>query len=174
MSKRKIEPLFKKRPLFNSAWIAFSQVHTDILGVGKIIGGKVQHNIEMGTAGGFENACPIRMSYVLNQTGFPISKSHHYAMVSGGDHRRYIYRVTDMIRYLTKHFGKPDKLKTAPLNSADFANMKGIVVFTGHGSDNASGHITLWDGNVCSDACHFYPSSDSHLIPESAMIWVLL
>lgn len=40
--------------------------------VGRIIGGNVGQNI---SGGYFENACPIRMSYVLNATGFPISRS---------------------------------------------------------------------------------------------------
>lgn len=46
--------------------------------VGKKIGGNVQTNIEL-PEGGFRNACPIRMSYVLNKTGFPIPKNRRAA-----------------------------------------------------------------------------------------------
>ena len=41
------------------------------------------------------NACPIRMSYVLNQTGFLVRKSARYATVSGGDHMQYLYCELD-------------------------------------------------------------------------------
>ncbi len=79
-----------RRPSFNSAWTAFMAIRLPVAEVGKKIGGVVQKNIEM-TTGGFQNACPIRMSHVLNVTGFPILKSSQYAMVSGADHRQYYF-----------------------------------------------------------------------------------
>jgi hypothetical protein len=45
-------------------------VNVPVADVGKKIGGNVQKNID---AHIFENACPIRMSYVLNKTGLPIA-----------------------------------------------------------------------------------------------------
>ena len=62
------------RPSFNNAWAAFMAVKIPVAEVGKKIGGNVQRNIEM-PVGGFENACPIRMSYVLNNTDFPIVRN---------------------------------------------------------------------------------------------------
>lgn len=160
------------RPAFNSAWVAFMAVQLPVAEVGKKIGGNVQKNIEL-PAGGFENACPIRMSYVLNTTGAPIQKSSLYAMVSGGDRFQYIYRVGDMMSYLERTFGKPDKTVRAPKPS-DFANMKGIIVIKGHGWSNASGHVTLWDGSKCSDSCHLMNDPDNGpFIPEVASIWIL-
>ncbi len=82
------------RPSFNEAWSAFGKVNFPVADVGRIIGGNVGQNI---SGGYFENACPIRMSYVLNATGFPISRSSPYATVSGSDKKFYIYRVNDMI-----------------------------------------------------------------------------
>ncbi len=64
------------RPSFNEAWSAFGKVNFPVADVGRIIGGNVGQNI---SGGYFENACPIRMSYVLNATGFPISRSSPYA-----------------------------------------------------------------------------------------------
>jgi hypothetical protein len=117
-----------RRPSFNSAWTAFLAVRYPVATVGKKIGGNVQKNIELAD-GGFQNACPIRMSYVLNATGFPIHPNPQYAMVSGGDHRQYIYRVADMMSYLERTFGKPDKTAKSPKPS-DFANMKGIILLS--------------------------------------------
>ncbi len=57
------------RPAFGAARNRFREVNVNVETVGKLLGGKVQHNIE---AGIFQNACPIRMSYVLNYCGVPI------------------------------------------------------------------------------------------------------
>lgn len=64
------------RPSFNAAWLAFRKVNHSVADVGSIIGGNVGQNI---TGGYFQNACPIRMSYVLNATGFPIVRNSPYA-----------------------------------------------------------------------------------------------
>ncbi|MGC0591387.1 hypothetical protein ACN6J7_28350, partial [Salmonella enterica subsp. enterica serovar Abony] len=49
------------RPSFNEAWLAFRKVNHSVADVGSIIGGNVGKNI---TGSYFQNACPIRMSYV--------------------------------------------------------------------------------------------------------------
>lgn len=161
-----------QRPAFNTAWSTFMAVRRPVKEVGKLIGGKVQQNIDM-PVGGFENACPIRMSYVLNKTGFPIPRSASYAMVSGADRMQYIYRVRDMMRYLEDTFGAPDKQVASP-RPDHFKDMKGIVVIKGSGWGNASGHVTLWDGTLCADSCHLLgdPANGS-FVPESGAIWVL-
>ncbi len=100
-----------KKPLFGPAWIRFSEVNVNVKKVGALIGGKVESNIENGI---FENACPIRMSYVLNYTGIPIPSNSGYATVSGKDKKWYLYRVNDMILFLEKNFGKPDITVKSP------------------------------------------------------------
>ena len=161
-----------ERPSFTSAWDAFVSVNLPVKDVGKIIGGNVQKNIEL-PVGGFENACPIRMSYVLNTIGCPIQKSSKYATVSGADHRQYIIRVNDMMNYLEQTFGKPDKTVESP-GTSDFDGMKGIIVVKGRGWSNARGHVTLWNGTACSDICHLmYDPENGPFTPESASIWVL-
>lgn len=158
------------RPSFNSAWKAFMDVRLPVSEVGKKLGGNVQKNVETKI---FQNACPIRMSYVLNKTGFPITRADRYATVSGADNRLYLFRVNDMMAYLERVFGKPEKTVRAP-KPADFANMKGILVVKGHGWSNAKGHVTLWDGTRCSDSCHLTHDPDNGpFIPETASLWVL-
>lgn len=159
-----------RRPSFSSAWSAFADVRIPVAEVGKKIGGKVQVNIE---ANIFQNACPIRMSYVLNKTGFPIARSSGYASVSGADMMQYLYRVNDMMGYLEQRFGKPDKTASSPTPS-DFSAMKGIIVVKGHGWANARGHVTLWNGYQCSDSCHLMHDPDNGpFVPETASLWVL-
>ncbi|GGD56421.1 type VI secretion system amidase effector protein Tae4 [Caballeronia grimmiae] len=158
------------RPPFASAWLAFLDVRVSVAGVGKLIGGRVNDNVK---AGIFQNACPIRMSYVLNRTGFPVRKDAAYASVSGADGAQYLFRVNDMMAYLERQFGKPEKTVKSPRED-DFRGEKGILVVRGHGWDNAQGHVTLWDGNACSDSCHLLHNPDNGtFIPETALLWKL-
>lgn len=160
------------RPSFYRAWHAFMEVNIPVKEVGKKLGGRVQANVDM-PQGGFENACPIRMSYVLNQIGMPIHKNLKYKTVSGEDGNQYLFRINDILEYLEKVFGKPDKKVNAPKPS-DFTNMKGIIVVKGHGWGNAKGHVTLWNGMTCSDTCHLTDDPENGtFIPENASIWVL-
>lgn len=158
------------RPTFTKAWTAFAEVQLSVSEVGKKIGGKVKVNID---AGIFANACPIRMSYVLNKTGFPIARNPKYASVSGADGRQYLYRVPDMMRYLNDKFGAPDKTVKSPLPT-HFVGMNGIVVIKGHGWSDAVGHVTLWNGSVCSDTCHMLEDPENGtFVPETGSIWKL-
>ncbi|EAU4476870.1 type VI secretion system amidase effector protein Tae4 [Salmonella enterica] len=158
------------RPSFNEAWLAFRKVNHSVADVGSIIGGNVGKNI---TGGYFQNACPIRMSYVLNATGFPIARNSPYAKVSGADNKFYIYRVNDMIDHLTHNMGKPDLIVNNPKQS-DFIGKKGIIVVKGHGWSNARGHVTLWKGSICSDQCHLLNDPDNGpFVPEVGTLWIL-
>jgi hypothetical protein len=148
-------------------------IRVSVKEIGKIIGGKVQQNIEMPKRG-FKNACPIRMSDVLNKTGFPIRKSSGYEMVSGRDGMWCIYRVPDRMDYPRDTFGAPDKHVNKKPETTDFEGLKGIVVVKGSGWENARGHVTLWDGAKCSDSCHLMHDPDNgSFVPKEASIWVL-
>lgn len=136
-------------------------------GVGKKIGGKVEQNIQVGVddpTQGFKNACAIRMSYGLNYSGVTVPRGT-WQTVSGGDGKQYIYRVSDLLKFLKAEFGEPDKTIKNPKMS-DFAGDKGIVVFSVSGWSDASGHATLWDGNMCADHCYFQNATE-------ASIWLL-
>lgn len=158
------------KPSFTKAWAYFTDVNVPVKDVGKKIGGNVQINIDSGV---FQNACPIRMSYVLNKTGILIPSGKKYAVVSGKDKNQYMYRVNDMISYLEEVFGKPDVTIKSPKES-DFKGKKGIIVFSGSGWSNARGHVTLWDGSICSDACHFmFSPENGPFVPEKGFLWSL-
>ena len=149
------------------------RINVPVKQVGEIIGGHVKINIDLGAQGGFKNACPIRMSYVLNRTGFMIPKNPRYKMVSGADGHQYIYRVADLRAYLEQIFGNPDKTVRFP-KEADFATMKGLILIQGSGWDNAGGHTTLWDGTRCADSCHLLNDPDNgRFNPETGVIWQL-
>jgi hypothetical protein len=156
------------KPMFQTMWHHFVAIYGNgsVPNVGEKIGGKVRENIELGIKdpkAGFTNACAIRMSYSLNNSGVLISRGA-WKTVSGGDKRQYIYRVSDLIKYLTLTFGKPDKTVKNPKPS-DFAGKKGILVFGVQWSD-ATGHATLWNGITCSDRCYFPVAAE-------ASIWLL-
>ena len=167
------------RPLFHSAWARFQQINVSVGDVGRIIGGKVRVNID---SGAFPNACPIRMSYVLNRTGFPVNKNFvplddqgRQQVSSGDDGLWYIYRVNPMIEYLRKVFGTPDmELTRPPITAGAFLGMKGILIVTGHGWDNAAGHVAIFDGSTCADSCHFTGDpANGTFAPAKAILWKL-
>ena len=84
-----------------------------------------------------------------------------------------MYRVKDMIAFLNKIFCSPDFSVKNPKKS-DFFSKKGLIIFSGSGWSNASGHVTLWNGVSCSDDCHFMGSPENGtFIPEVAYIWEL-
>lgn len=147
-----------QRPNFNLAWAAFSRVNGSVAHVGQVIGGKVRLNIDGGI---FTNACAIRMSYVLNQTGFPIT-ANAGAVSSGDGGARYLYRVKDLVPHLEKLFGKPEHTHEKP-TAANFAGKRGILVFDVPIWSDASGHATLWNGTMCSDSCYFAESTRASL-----------
>ena len=153
------------RPRFSTMWAHFATIYGDgeITTVGNTIGGKVKENIDLGVKEptlGFTNACALRMSYSLNYSGVLVTRGL-WKTVSGDDKNWYIYRVTDLLKFLTQNFGAPDKTVKNP-KPKDFQGEKGILVFRVNWGD-ATGHATLWDGNVCSDHCYFPVSLEASI-----------
>lgn len=154
------------RPKLSTAVQAFKRVYDnigkDVPSVGTLIGGKVNHNINNLTPaeGKFENACAIRMSYVLNESGFKIPYMRGKS-VSGKNGNWYIYTVENIKTHLNNTFGKPDMVITNP-KETDFNKKKGILLFDVSWAD-ATGHATVWDGTNCSDKCYFPQSSKAYL-----------
>ncbi len=158
----------KSRPIFSKMLDNFKKVYGDgsLKHVADVIGGKVAVNIEMGIKDpntGFTNGCAIRMSYALNYSENNITRGI-WNTVSGADKKWYIYRVQDLINYLTQNFGSADKVIKHP-KSENFSNMQGIIVFQVDWKD-ATGHASLWNGENCSDHCYFDKASE-------ASIWFL-
>ena len=145
------------RPSFARAWSLFAEVKISVKEVGNKIGGKVKANTDSGV---FQNACPMRMSYVLNYSGFPIPARQNYAVVSGDDKKSYMYRVNDMMDFLKRSFGAPDITVKSP-RLANFAGKQGILLIQGHGWQNARGHVTLWNGSICSDFRFHYTNNQT-------------
>jgi len=164
-----------ERPDFSNAWRVFSQVASfNVNNIGKIFGSKVKQNIEIPKVedGKWTNACTIRMSYMLNRTGFPI-QTGKYGVVSARDGKWYMYRVSDMLLHLQDVFGSPDiEVNRAPVPD-DFKGMRGILVVTGTGRGEARGHVTLWDGLTCPDICHFAGDDNGPFSPRKAAMWIL-
>ena len=158
------------RPGFAAAWNRFKEIDLPVVDVGRKIGGYVQLNI---TSTDFRNACPIRMSYVLNYCGIRIPAPGQYHAVSGKDHRWYMYRVMEMKDFLLRRFG-PAELRLARPLSQGFVGRRGILLFEGDGWNDARGHVTLWSGRACADACHFSGQAGNGLfVPTQASLWVL-
>jgi len=146
-----------KRPKFNLMWSTYPKGSAD--DVFNLIGGKVQAN-------NFANSCTIRVSRSLNYSGDPVDFIPPNLTVSGKDRKWYIYRVTELIKYLTKKYGKPDLVVEGAPYESKFSGKKGIIVFDVDAWDDASGHATLWNGVSCSDKCYF-PLS------KKMMLWLL-
>lgn len=149
------------RPSFGSMYANFQRVKTSVGEVGSHIGGKVGANIASGI---FTNACAIRISYALNHSGAPVARGV-WATSSGQDGKWYLYRVNDLLPYLTQKFGPPDAVVQSP-TPASFAGKKGIIVFKVSQWSDATGHATLWNGSSCADSCYFPESSE-------ASLWIL-
>ena len=161
----------RSRPLFSTCWARFTQINVPVSDVGKKIGGKVEFNI---TQGIFVNACPIRISYVLNRVGVHIpGPASGYSVVSGADTKWYIFKVKDMIQFLERRWGKPDKVVRGA-TSGPLAGRRGLIVVEGAGWSDASGHVTLWNGTRCQDSCHLARDPDNgSFTPRSAKLWEL-
>ncbi|WP_205880074.1 type VI secretion system amidase effector protein Tae4 [Lampropedia aestuarii] len=111
--------------------------------VGEHIRGKVGINIASGI---FTNACAIRISYALNNSGPPVSRGV-WATSSGKDGKWYLYRANDLVPYLTKKFGSPDITVESP-KSSDFSGKKGIIVFRVNQWSDVTGHATCMEWHV--------------------------
>ena len=84
-----------------------------------------------------------------------------------------MYRVSEMMTFLERTFGKAEVIVMLPQPS-HFRNKKGIIVVKGRGWSNAIGHVTLWNGDACSDSCHLLADPDNGpFVPDTASLWVL-
>jgi hypothetical protein len=101
------------------------------------------------------NSCPLRMSRALNKNGFDINPNllpnAEYWTGAGG--KSYMMRVADMQKYLTIVLGQPD-----------IAKVRGKNVSGWH---DATGHMTLFNGNTCAHDCYFSKISMSKVRPKT-------
>ncbi|MCP4970666.1 MAG: hypothetical protein GY932_08760 [Arcobacter sp.] len=117
----------------------------------------------------YQNTCAIRMSYGLNIGGFKIKKyAREFLNARTGD--SVIASVNGMIKYLKTEFGKSDLEFNGNIENfkSKIDGKKGIVIFKIPIWNDATGHVTLWDGKKCIDNSeHFYDS------PTDLLFWEL-
>lgn len=121
-----------------------------------LVGGEA-HALYRENPQGYANACALRLSRAFNYSGVPISKSSSGYKVKGADDKQYLLRVRDMIGFVRRNFGEPEK-SVAPSGrdaTADFKGLQGVLVFSVSGWGDATGHVTLWNGADCGDHCYF-------------------
>ena len=108
---------------------------------GNLVGGKVETNID---GGFFNNTCACRVSHSLNESGdlIPYISGQTSSAANGN---KYIFRVTQMEKYLTAKYGQPNVIST---DMSNFVGHRGIILWDTRGTwSDATGHTTLWDGS---------------------------
>lgn len=144
-----------KRPRFTDLWSHYP-VHMSAPDVYKLVGGQA-YDLYQENPADYANACALRLSRALNYGGMEVSEKTAGYKVRGGDKKLYLLRVKDMINFVSKKYGEPDRtIKTSGNDhSKDFSGMQGILIFKVKGWGDASGHVTLWNGTDCGDNCYF-------------------
>ena len=181
-----------KRPSFKSLWDAYKIVGKNVsaedvytLHVGGYAKKMYEHGQKIGSSN-FENSCAMRLSYAFNKGVFTVpSKVNIFPNPDdverwrGKDGKAYIIKANDMIRWIKKEFGNPElEVETHGKDiSSQLFNKKGIIVFIVDGWDNATGHVTLWNGNECGDHCYFThpisPVGYNQIKTTKVLLWEL-
>lgn len=146
------------RPSFSAAWAASMRIYDPANAAGRVaqvIGGYVEKNINNpDPKQRWSNTCAVRMSYILNESGFAIPGLPGQT-VSGADKRQYFFRVKDLIAFLRQRWGQPEVVSYPPSGGGALAGKRGLVLFEVSGWTDAAGHATLFDGKTCYDHCYF-------------------
>lgn len=149
---RAIGPIIKKwiqEIRFNQWWSNYPAGEAEE--VKKQIGGKVN-------AGWIDNTCAIRISRVLNYSGFEIPYTQGET-ISGADGKWYFYRIRNLRPYLESKLGAPNYTFSPPYDMTEISKLKGFIHFDVKVWRDATGHFDLWNGNTCAHACYFDKAS---------------
>ena len=140
----------------------------------KLVGGQA-YMLHKENPDSYTNACALRLSRSLNYSGYKIKKRESgFYTVKGDDKLSYLLRVKEMIKLIKSKFGTP----TSTFNSSStsmasvsnkLAGKTGIIVFDVSGWSDATGHVTLWNGNTCGDSCYFTPHAPAKT--EQILFW---
>ena len=149
----------------------------------KMIGGDVaKHYFHDENTGAEANSCALRLSRALNSSGFDINPKllPNALYWKGGDDKSYIVRVSDMQKYLSVAFGKPDIVKTqgsTDITPNDLGGNKGIIGFNIAGWTDATGHFTIFNGSTCGHNCYFQhdlnAEGETKIKTLKVMLWIL-
>lgn len=164
------------RPSFAIAWTASMRIYdpaNPLKRAAKVIGGYVATNINAPPPKNWKNACAVRMSYILNQSGVTIPASTGKT-VTGADKKNYFFRVPDLIDFLKQRWGNPDLILPYPPSGGGsaIAEKRGLILFEISGWSDARGHATLWNGNRCYDHCYFN-EPEANYKTDRANFWSL-
>ncbi|HDY98286.1 MAG TPA: hypothetical protein ENH72_07320 [Pseudomonas sabulinigri] len=89
----------------------------------------------------------------------------------------YILRVNDVIAFVRHNWGEPDQT-FAPSEHSQLNGLKGLIVIDVQGWNDASGHVTLWNGTATGDGSD-YQNPRSHafdnpaVLPKHILYWEL-
>jgi hypothetical protein len=115
----------------------------------------------------YENTCALRMSVALNKSGNDLDtkvknrKGRSMYTEKGGDKKDYALRKDDVKDYMAGKYGMPDIStkstdKDFDAQISNIQGQKGVIVFDVTGWGNATGHVTIYDGNGnCGHDCYF-------------------
>lgn len=152
-----------RNTLFKKLWSNYP-VRSSALEAYRVAGGQALA-YHLGDPIAYANACAIRFSRSLNYSGYTISKSASSpgGWAKGGDGLIYLIRVKDMIKLVTKKFGRPTStFMSSHISMSEVQHQlmgkTGIIIFDVTGWGDATGHVTLWNGSTCGDSCYFNPN----------------
>lgn len=161
-----------RRPRFSTLWEHYP-VAMQAKDVYELVGGNA-YELYKENPTGYANACALRLSRAFNYGGLEITSSASGYKVAGGDGRRYLLRVVDIIALVKANFGTPDvEVATEGQDVTDqFIDKKGILIFDVSGWGDATGHVTLWNGAECGDSCYFVHSQPG-VTTTKVLFWEL-
>lgn len=154
-----------KRPAFQSLWNAYAEVgNMTAPDVYELIGGNVAEH-RRANPDDYANACALRMSRGFNNGGYVIPSgtvipATPIYRVRGDDGLPYIMRVDGVIHFVKHNWGNADKV-LQPDQVEQLAGLKGLLMMEVSGWNDATGHVTLWDGVRTGDGTD-YQNPHSH------------
>ena len=136
----------------------------------KLVGGQI-YKMYLEKPQNFANACALRVSYALNQSGVAIPASKK--TFKGEDKKNYFLGATHLHKWMENYFGDPDITAIKDFELQLRGN-KGIYTMIPKkpGTFGASGHATLFDGSECIggiDHCYLTPGE----AVEKVHLWIL-
>lgn len=144
---------------------------------------------------GYRNSCALRMSRAFNYSGFEVPKGTQpegtMYRLKGEDGKAYFLQKEHLAKFIRSRWGKPEITVTAAdktvagehnvlnFNTKTYSvkigllekskqkilQKRGLVIFDVRGWSDASGHVTLWNGEKCIDDTNYF---DANLVSEVA------
>jgi len=120
----------------------------------------------------YQNTCATRMSYAFNHGGYKIKSGEFNDIYS---HAKIFASVSGIIKFLKRQFGASDIKFDGNGNNfkSKIQGKKGIIVFQINGWNDATGHVTLWDGSSCVDGHCYFTHMEPSLNTTNIIFWEL-